>query len=218
MYGPQDARAAAPRLRPTAWSRSARPRQGACATTTPMFQTYRWVAMLDPVELADGDALVASGRRSAALSPLTLEHAVREVQDGGRPAWEAVARTTGHYQPRCTCCPALDGVHSHQRHHAERGLPPQTDVATHDRSRAHRVRLDLATVVLVLSEEQGGGAHGRGWHATLESVDQDVPRVTTPLRRARRSPEGHKDLAEPGRAWGRSSLTPVCGGGGCGAG
>ena len=142
-----------------------------------LFPSYRWVAMLDPVELADGDALVASGRRSAALSPISREGAVRVVQHGGRTAWEAVVQTTGHYLPRCTCCPALNGVHSHQRDNAEQGLPPQQGVATRARASAHRVRLDLATGVLVLSEEQGGDAHGRGWHATIESVDQDMPRA-----------------------------------------
>ena len=177
MYGPQDARAAAPLLRPDGLVAERPAETGHLRYDDLLFQSYRWVAMLDPVELADGDALVASGRRSAALSPISREGAVRVVQRGGRTAWEAVIQTTGHYLPRCTCCPALSGVHSHQRDNAEQGLPPQQGVATRARASAHRVRLDLATGVLVLSEEQGGDAHGRGWHATIESVDQDMPRA-----------------------------------------
>ena len=70
----------------------------------------------------------------------------------------------------------------HRRDNAEQGLPPQQGVATRARASAYRVRLDLATGVLVLSEEQGGGGHGRGWHAAIESVDQDMPRALFSFR------------------------------------
>lgn len=70
----------------------------------PMYQSYDWVAMLDPVELADGRA---PGTGEVAGSPGLEVETVTEVEHGGRPAWEALVRTTPHYEPRCGCCPLL---------------------------------------------------------------------------------------------------------------
>ena len=62
----------------------------------PMFQNYTWVAMLDPVELADGDP----ERDGAAV----VIGDVSVVDHGGRPTWQAIASTGPAYDPRCSCC------------------------------------------------------------------------------------------------------------------
>src|SRR5215218_490488 len=68
----------------------------------PMYQSYDWVAMLDPVELADGRDPETGA--DAELPGLDVD-AVTSVEHGGRPAWEAYVRTTPAYEPRCGCCP-----------------------------------------------------------------------------------------------------------------
>jgi hypothetical protein len=72
----------------------------------PMLQNYYDVAMLDPVELADG-------RQG---EPGTTVGDLRAVDHHGRAAWEAVVRPTAAYDPRCPCCAAaLGGVCSSRR-------------------------------------------------------------------------------------------------------
>ena len=130
----------------------------------PMHQDYHWVAMLDPVELADGrdrdtDGLVAAlGVRSLA-----------EVDHGGRPAWEAVVRTTPAYEPRCGCCPLLRSREvdlDEYRDHPQHILAEYPD--------AYRVRLDVETGVCVLTEELGGLRPGHGHDLRIEAVDEPM--------------------------------------------
>ena len=180
MHGPHDARAAAPLLRADGLVARRPVETRHLRYDDPMFQTYRWVAMLDPVELADGgppaDEAGVSRPTSPAWSPIALDGVVREVDHAGRAAWEATVLTTDRYQPRCACCPALDGAHSRERDRWEQGLAGQADPDRRQRALSHRVRLDVGTGILVLSQEQGGDADGRGWHASIEDVDADLPR------------------------------------------
>lgn len=90
----------------------------------PMWQDYRFVAVLDPYELSDGVEV---------LQVLGVEH-------GGRPAWEALLRPGPAYEPRCACCPLL---RSRATDLAE-GLDPKPAYAG-----THRVRLDVGTGVCV---------------------------------------------------------------------
>lgn len=57
----------------------------------PMYQSYDWVAMLDPVELSH-DTVVAD---------------LREENRLGRRTWWARLRPSEGYEPRCGCCPLL---------------------------------------------------------------------------------------------------------------
>ncbi|MGZ4475469.1 MAG: hypothetical protein ACXV4A_14495 [Actinomycetes bacterium] len=59
----------------------------------PMWQSYRWVAMLDPVELSEGVELAD----------------LRAGKRGGRATWFARAVAVEGYDPRCSCCPLLWG-------------------------------------------------------------------------------------------------------------
>ncbi|MDP5182689.1 hypothetical protein QOZ88_08550 [Blastococcus sp. BMG 814] len=129
----------------------------------PMFQNYFWVAMLDPAELADPGLDATPGE-----PPLLLD-AVTEVEHAGRPAWEAVVRTTPEYEPRCGCCSLLRS--------------PDVDRAEYEDDAAHllaayperhRVRLDVRTGVCVFTEALGGEISGRGHDLRIEAVDEPM--------------------------------------------
>lgn len=73
------------------------------------FQHYRWVAMLNPLELAD----TAHNRNDPGAVPVELPEVTR-VEHHGRPALQATAQPTPSYDPRCDCCPLLPGEFDHE--------------------------------------------------------------------------------------------------------
>ena len=80
----------------------------------PFFRDYHWVAMLNPVELADG---VRSGG-----APVELRD-MRVVEHHGRRARQATAESTPGYQPRCDCCALLAGQFDYEEQIWVPGLP-----------------------------------------------------------------------------------------------
>ncbi|MHB8295724.1 MAG: hypothetical protein ACYDH5_14090 [Acidimicrobiales bacterium] len=141
-------------------------RPGAARYDDPMYQSYHWVAMLDPVEMADGaDPRWPVG--AAVEAPVVLDEVV-EVDHGGRTAWEARARPGATYWPRCACCPLLPSSQSVALDSP--GMQPGFVFAD-----AHRIRLDLQTGVCVGSEELGGPHNGWGHHVQIEAVDEPMP-------------------------------------------
>ena len=107
----------------------------------PMYDNYRWVAMLDPVELAEGVGLTQ----------------VRETTHHQRPAWAARAVPEQGYEPRCGCCPLLWSEVSER---GERG--EELDLVGVVFPEAHDVVLDRATgfvVSLLPVWGAGVGAH-----------------------------------------------------------
>ena len=123
-----------------------------------MFGDYQWVAMLDPVELADG-----RGRASERRPEGTVLSELAEVTHHGRPAWEALAVPTAEYAPRCPCCPLLL--------HTETAMPPPPDTLRPD---VHRVRLDLQTGVCVYVSEIGGTHEGWTLDVRIQAVDEPM--------------------------------------------
>ncbi|MBM4569050.1 hypothetical protein GS489_00655 [Rhodococcus hoagii] len=75
----------------------------------PFFQDYRWVAMLNPIELADR----VHDRDDPKVIPVDLHDVVR-VEHHRRPALQATAQPTPAYDPRCDCCPLLIGKFDHE--------------------------------------------------------------------------------------------------------
>lgn len=69
----------------------------------PMYQSYQWVAMLNPVEFSRSPHDLANDAARVELSE------VKVVDHHGRRTWEAIAHPTADYDPRCDCCPLLDG-------------------------------------------------------------------------------------------------------------
>jgi hypothetical protein len=159
----------------------------------PMYQNYRWVAMLDPVELADG----IDRETGATVAPLTV-HDVREVEHAGRPAWEAVLTPTPAYEPRCGCCSLLRSLEVDVQEYG-----PRSEHVLDEYPEAHRVRLDVGTGVCVLTEQLGGATPGQGHDVRIEAVDEPVdddlfveprrvsfPAVNSPARPGRQHPAG----------------------------
>lgn len=143
----------------------------------PMYQDYRWVAMLDPVELADGrqagpepDDLPPQG---ATVTDLAVVH------HHGREAWEALVRPTAAYEPRCSCCPLLlsEQIVALEREAAGAAEDYRASLdalAARGFADAHRVRLDAGTGVCVLTEEIGGPFPGDGHELVIEAVDEPM--------------------------------------------
>ncbi len=70
------------------------------------FENYHWVAMLDPAEFA-GSA--HSNVIDDVSAPSVVLTDISIVDHHGRESWQATARSTTAYDPRCSCCPLLDG-------------------------------------------------------------------------------------------------------------
>ncbi len=173
-------RTARPPLRPDGLV-AERPEDPLLTYDDPMHDTYHWVAMLDPAELADGvDA------DTGAHAPALQVESVRAVEHAGRPAWEAVVVPEDTYAPRCGCCPLLRTRAVDLVEYQE--LPEHLLEAYPD---AFRVRLDVQTGVCVLTAEIGGLHPGAGHDVQIEAVDEpmDDALFTAPRRRPfRRGP------------------------------
>ncbi|PXY32635.1 hypothetical protein [Prauserella muralis] len=138
----------------------------------PMYQTYHWVAMLDPVELADG--VGEDTPRDPAVAPVWISR-LTEVTAHGRTAWQADLLPTAAYDPRCSCCPLLFSEVS-ENWEAEAGGPVLRERDPGLRyADAHRVRLDAATGVCVYTEELGGSHAGAGHEVVIHAVDEPMP-------------------------------------------
>ncbi len=162
---PRDTGAPAPELRPDGLV-ATRPPTWQLSYDAPMYQDYFWVAMLDPVELADGQDPETG---DVALPALLVER-VAEVDHFGRAAWEAVVRPTDVYEPRCGCCPLLRTRRIALLEYA--GTDRVGEPATFPG--AFRVRLDVGTGVCVLTEEIGGENPGAGHQVRIEAVDEPM--------------------------------------------
>lgn len=106
----------------------------------PYYENYHWVAMLDPVELAD------CWDDSEDTPPVGLAD-LAVVDHHGRAAWQASATSTARYDPRCSCCALLDGVFDYDE---QRWRPGAASV----------VRLDAETGLCVFVEHLGGARAG----------------------------------------------------------
>jgi hypothetical protein len=132
----------------------------------PMYRDYFWVAMLDPVELADG-----RDPATGATVPGTVVDAVSEVEHAGRPAWEAIMRPTRGYAPRCTCCTLL---RSREIDLAEAESGAGYDIVLDDYPDGYVVRLDTGTGVCVRTASIGGATPGSGHELHIEAVDDPI--------------------------------------------
>jgi hypothetical protein len=155
-----DGGAPAPELRPDGLV-ARRPASWQLSVDDPMYQNYFWVAMLDPVELADG----LDEERRPDVPGLDVGP-VRAVDHAGRPAWEALLRTTPEYEPRCGCCSLLRDRRVDELEWGEAMLD--------DYPEAYRVRLDAGTGVCVRTEALGGSVAGQGHDLRIEAVDEPM--------------------------------------------
>lgn len=152
--------------------------------SVPMVENYRFVAMLDPVELADGDPYAAAEvdgeTEHAGPPPPALD--VTElcaVEHHGRPALEAVVRTLPGYEPRCSCCPLLNGADAYALESEAYGgpLPAFSEPGSAPDAHTFRVRLDRGTGICVFAEplDASRPRPGDTLLVRIEAVDEDLP-------------------------------------------
>lgn len=130
----------------------------------PFFESYHWVAMLNPLELADR----VHDRDLQESAPVELRD-LTVVDHHGRPAWQATAHPTAAYDPRCDCCPLLSGEFDCELDAWTPG-PPSV------------VRLDVRTGVCVRVEDHDGVELDVEITGVDQSFDDDL---FTPARRRR---------------------------------
>lgn len=146
----------------------------ASTSDDPMWQDYQWVAMLDPVELADGaarDPLLGGGED--AVPPPALDiHRLDAAPRHGRETWWAEVVPLPEYSPRCPCCPLLFGRVSEEIEAACGGGPTmgerQPDLLY---ASAYLIALDVETGVCVHVEHLDGSHVGRGFSVDIRAVD-----------------------------------------------
>ncbi len=159
-----DPAAPSPQLRPDGLV-AERPPVWEFSADDPMFQSYSWVAMLDPVELADGNP----EREGEGVVVREVSH----IDHGGRPAWQAILATTPAYEPRCSCCPLLPSADAAALDAIEAGGGrPGPDGYAHGTE--FLVRLDVGTGVCVLTEQLDGTHLGQGHDVRIEAVDEPI--------------------------------------------
>ncbi len=128
----------------------------------PMWQNYRWVAMLDPVELSHGVEVTDVHARER-LGRLTWTATCRALPSSAEDAGDG-------YDPRCSCCPLLFGEVSQALEFGADGVPPEDMPAGGTPSgdtpsgagegagypSAYWVSLDVETGIVVDVEPQDG--------------------------------------------------------------
>jgi hypothetical protein len=139
----------------------------------PMWQDYLWVAMLDPVELADGSRRDAgAGWAPDAASPPALDvHRLHATLRHGRATWWAEVSPRPEYSPRCSCCPLLLGRVSDELEAlggARTAVQRRPDLVY---ATSYLVALDVQTGVCVHVEHLDGDDVGRGFSLEIRSAE-----------------------------------------------
>lgn len=166
-----------------------RPDRDAVDLEDPMWQSYDWVAMLDPVELGDGDPMRDPGTGddvelpscspepypmldwpTRPSPPGTALSDLREGEHHGRRTWWATAVPTQAYDPTCSCCPLL---HCDVADRLELGEDDAPFVPEVDYPEAHEVALDVETGICVSVRAIGGSPRTSEHDVRIIAVDED---------------------------------------------
>ena len=121
----------------------------------PIWQSYDWVAMLDPVELSSG----------------TRIDEVAATTRFGRPTWWARMTAVDGYEPRCECCALLWGEVSERLEAACGGRTWRESQPDGEYPVSWLVGLDVATGVVVSTEPLGGDRDDLGFTVRIHEVD-----------------------------------------------
>ena len=126
-----------------------------------LWRDYRFVAMLDPVELADPD--------QSASGPATLIEQVTMTVRRDRETWWAELSEADGYDPRCTCCALLDGARAARLQADEGG---HVAASTQPLPSRWRVGLDRATGIVVSLTPLDGVSLAGGFEVDLLDVEE----------------------------------------------
>ena len=143
----------------------------------PMWKDYQFVAMLDPVELADGVPRdPGPGWGPDAVRPPALDlHRLDASLRHGRETWWAEVSPREEYSPRCSCCPLLFGRVSEHAEVAIGGSAVRTQRPDLVYATSYLVALDVGTGVCVHVEHLDGDHVGRGFSLDVLGVDPPRP-------------------------------------------
>lgn len=128
-----------------------------------MWRDYRFVAMLDPVELAE-----PSRYRTGPAA--TIERCWVDERDG-RLTWWAELTDADGYDPRCTCCALLDGAVAARLVNDEGG--PAVALSG-PRPTRWRVGLDRGSGIVVSLQPLDGDSVAGGFEVELLGVDSPI--------------------------------------------
>lgn len=134
----------------------ARPTAAAVLWDDPMWRSFDWVAMLDPVELSTG----------------TVVSELAATTRHGRETWWARMSATEDYEPRCGCCPLLWGQVSERLEGAAGGPTWAAQHPDVSYPGSWLVGLDVGTGVVVSTEPLGGDRDDLGFTVTIHAVDE----------------------------------------------
>ena len=148
-----------PRLRPDGLV-GERPSDWTVDYDDPMWQSYAWVAMLDPVE----------------LSHHVRVEDPREDEVAGRPAWRAFLVAEPGYDPRCggNCCELLWSEAGLLADFADDPARIPESWRGRDYPEGYDVALDVGTGVVVRCHPVGGDADAPWLENDLHEVDTDL--------------------------------------------
>ncbi len=141
----------------------------------PMWTDYAFVAMLDPVELADASPSLEHPVVPGVARPPAVEvHRLDADLRGGRETWWAEVSPRVGYDPRCSCCPLLWGRASEDLEAVSGGATMPSPPVSGTYPERHLVGLDLQTGVCVHVEHLDGDVAGRGFSLDVLAVDDEV--------------------------------------------
>ncbi len=120
-----------------------------------MWQSYDWVAMLDPLE----------------LSHHTVVSALRAGTREGRPTWWARVAAVDGYEPRCGCCPLLWSAVSERDEAAAGGVTWADQHPGVTYPEAYDVALDVQTGIVVSLRPVGGDRPDAGFDVDVLEID-----------------------------------------------
>ena len=142
----------------------------------PRWPDDQLVAMLDPVELADGTRHhPGPGWRPEAARPPALDVVRLDTTTRlGRETWWAEVVPGADYDPRCSCCALLPGRVSTRLMVRDGGAAALGDEPLPDLTTAYLVALDVQTGVCVHVEHLDGDHVGRGFSLDVLGVDDEV--------------------------------------------
>lgn len=118
----------------------------------PLWNSFDWVAMLDPVELSDG---------------VVIDEVTETERHGRRTLWASISDVTDDYEPRCSCCALLWGEET-ARLLADEGGP---SVADEQFATSWLVGLDWETGIVVSLEPIGGNRTDLGFTVDIPAVE-----------------------------------------------
>jgi len=121
----------------------------------PMYGSFSWVAMLDPVE----------------LSHHVQATSLRIDTKDGRTVWRARLAAEEGYDPRCSCCPLLWSRWSDEAEHQAGGPAVRP---SHEYPPAYEVALDFQTGAVCEVSPVGPAAEQWWFEMEILAVDDDV--------------------------------------------